>query len=101
MRNEYGEIIPDFEAWEKLGYYLEEIHSRTYTLCNIDGDQYDFIHIVASYNTELSEPEYTKEHFSLFINAPRCEEEKFTPEELNQIKLDIENFKKEKNNDCL
>lgn len=96
MRDRYGEITPDFDAWEKLGYYLEEIHSHTYTLCNLDGDQYDFIHIVASYNTELREPEYTKEHFSLFINDPRCEEEKFTPEELNQIKLDIENFKKEK-----
>lgn len=96
MRNEYGEITPDFDAWEKLGYYLEEIHSHTYTLCNLDGDQYDFIHIVASYDAELSEPEYTKEHFSLFINDSRCEEEKFTPEELNQIKLDIENFKKEK-----
>ena len=99
MRDRYGEITPDFDAWEKLGYYLEEIHSRTYTLCNLDGDQYDFIHIVASYDAELSEPEYTKEHFSLFINAPRCEEEKFTPEEQKQIELDIENFKKEKNND--
>lgn len=95
MRNEYGEITPDFEAWEKLGYYLEETHSHTYTLCNVDGDQYDFIHIVASYDAELSEPEYTKEHFSLWMSGPRCESEPFTPDEQKQIELDIENFKEE------
>lgn len=95
MLDKYGEITPDFEAWEKLGYYLEEIHSHTYTFCKIDKeDMYDFIRIVAEYDNKLNEPEYTKEHFTAFSSKL----EEFTQNELNQIGLDIENFKKERTN---
>lgn len=93
MRDKYGRITPNFEAWKKLGYYLEEVHENTYTLTNSD-DPYDFINIVAEYNTDYTDsglPEYSKKHFEF----PECALEDFTEAEQNQIKLDIENFKLE------
>lgn len=96
MRDEYGRITPNFEAWEKLGYHLEDIHSQTYTLTD-SNDFYDFTRIIAEYApycTENGLPEYTKEHFIY----PNSELEPFTPAELEQIKKDIDNFKKEMKN---
>lgn len=96
MKDEYGRITPDFQAWEKLGYCVGEIHENTYTLCNSD-DPYDFINITAEYDTDCTDsglPEYSKEHFEF----PDSHLEDFTEAELNQIKLDIENYKLETKN---
>ena len=93
MRDQYGRITPDFEAWEKLGYYVEEIHENTYTLTNSD-NMMDFIYIIADYETYDNTsglPEYTKEHYEGLNNHL----EDFTEAEQNQIRLDIENFKTE------
>ena len=93
MRDKYGRIIPDFDAWKKLGYYLEEIHENTYTLTNSD-DAYNFVNVIAEYDTDSGLPEYSKEHFEF----PDSNLEDFTEAEQNQIKLDIENFKLETKN---
>lgn len=96
MRDEYGRITPDFEAWEKLGYHFVDIHAETYTLTD-SNNPYDFINIVAEYApycTENGLPEYTKEHFMY----PNSRLEPFTIDELEQIKKDIDNFKNEMKN---
>ena len=89
MRDEYGRIMPDVEAWEKLGYYLGEIHANTYTFFN-SNSCYCFSTIVAEYDTDTL-PIYTKDRFEFPINWL----EDFTKEELKQIELDIKNFKNE------
>lgn len=93
MKDKYGRITPDFDAWEKLGYHVGEIHENTYTLTNSD-DAYDFVNIVADYDANCTDsglPEYSKEHFEF----PDSRLEDFTEAEQNQIELDIENFKAE------
>lgn len=90
MRDEYGRITPDFKAWEKLGYKLEEVHENTYTLCNDPNNYYDFVNISCEYDAD-GEPEYSKERFVF----PDSRLEDFTPEEKAQIEKDIANWKKE------
>lgn len=93
MRDKYGRITPDFEAWKRLGYHLEEVHENTYTLTNSD-NVYDFINIVAEYDTEYTDsglPEYSKEHFEFSESTL----DDFTEAEQALIKLDIENYKSE------
>lgn len=97
MRDIYGRITPDFEAWEKLGYRFEEIHAETYTLTD-SNDFRDFTNIVAEYDPNYTEnglPKYTKTHFFYPYNSTL---EPFSPAELEQIKKDIDNFKKEVKN---
>ena len=88
MRDSYGRITPDFEAWKKLGYKLEETHENTYTLCNDPDNYFDYINIYCDYDDE---PEYVKEH----LIFPDSRLEDFTPEEKAQIEKDIANWKKE------
>jgi len=99
MRDKFGRIAPDFEAWEKLGYHLiSDIHSTLFTLVDSE-DYYCYNKVVAEYDPDCTEnglPEYTKEE-KIFSNVKSIP---FTPDELEQIKKDTDNFKKEvKNND--
>lgn len=89
MRDKYGRITPDFQAWERLGYFLGETHAKTYTFFN-STSRYCFSTIIAEYDTDTL-PTYTKERFEF----PKNWLEDFTEAELKQIKLDIENFKRE------
>lgn len=96
MRDEYGRITPDFEAWKKLGYHLYRSYGQTYTLVKpVNHHVYDLIR--AECYPEYIEkgiPNYSKsEVVSIHIKSIP-----FTPAELEQIKKDIDNFKKEMKN---
>lgn len=94
MRDSYGRITPDFEAWKKLGYKLEGTHEHYYTLTNDPDNFYDFIIIACDYESNGTlnfEPNYSKEHYQF----PDSWLEDFTEEEKAQIEKDIANWKKE------
>lgn len=94
MRDKYGRITPDFEAWEKLGYKSIDIHEHYYTLSNDPYNCYDFIIIACDYESNGTldfKPRYSKEHYQF----PEKWLEEFTPEEQAQIEKDIKNWEVE------
>ena len=94
MRDQYGRITPDFDAWKKLGWVCTEIHENCYTLSKENDNSYwEFEQIYFDFEQDSDSPKVTKERLSM--EASRNAILDFTPEEQEQVNKDLANYYEE------